>query len=129
MKGSQYSQHSHRPQRLADDIRSRLGEIISQMADRRVGFATVTEVILSPDLRHARVYVSVLGPEEAQRQGLQALAGAHNYLRRELASQLALRYTPELAFELDRGFEQTQRVEELLRRAKRRTPNSGGAAP
>src|SRR5438876_11988343 len=96
----------HRLERLADDIRTELAAIISRMGDPRVGFATVTEVHVSPDLRHARVLVSVLGDDEAQRKSLGVLTAARAYLRHELSQSLPLRYTPELALELDRGFEQ-----------------------
>ena len=110
----------HRHQRLADEVRVHLGRVISGMGDRRIGFATVTEVDLSPDLRHARARISILGDEEAQKRGLEAIESAKHYVRHELAKAIALRYVPELAFSLDRGFEQTARVEELLRRARRR---------
>ena len=67
---------SHRAERLADELRVQLGQLISRMRDPRVGFATVTGVRLSPDLRHARVQVSVLGGEEAQQQSLRCLEAA-----------------------------------------------------
>ena len=110
---------SHRTERLADEMRMQLGLIISRMGDPRVGFATVTEVQLSPDLRYARVLVSVLGEEDARKKSLETLEAARSYLRHELAKHLALRFTPDLAFVLDRGFEQVSRVEELLRRANK----------
>lgn len=110
---------SRRSERLADELREQLGQLISRMADPRIGFATVTGVRLSPDLRHARIQVSVLGAEEVQQKSLARLEAARNYLRHELAVHLALRFTPDLNFELDRGFEYTSRVEELLRRAKK----------
>lgn len=112
---------SHRADRLADELRVQLSQIIGRMRDPRIGFATLTGVRLSPDLRHARVHVSVLGTEEAQQQSLRCLAAARRYLRHELAQHLAFRFTPELTFELDRGFEHTSRVEDLLRRAKKKT--------
>ena len=115
---------SHRAERLADELRMQLGQLISRMRDPRVGFATVTGVRLSPDLRHARVQVSVLGGEEAQQQSLRCLEAARRYLRHELAEHLALRFTPDLMFELDRGFEHTSRVEKLLRRARKKTARS-----
>ena len=111
---------SHRAQRLADEVRMQLGQIVSRMRDPRIGFATVTEVRLSPDLRHARVSVSVLGAEQVQQASLKCLEAARSYIRHELAQHLALRFTPELTFELDRGFEQVSRVEELLRRTNKK---------
>ncbi len=112
----------HRSERLGDEVRMELGRIVSRMADPRVGFATVTEVQMSPDMRYARVFVSVLGDDAAQKKSIEALESAKSYLRHELAGQVALRYIPELVFTLDRGFEQTARVEELLRRARKRRP-------
>ncbi len=106
-----------------------LGRIISRMGDPRIGFATVTEVHLSSDLSHARVHVSVLDDEAGQKKSLEALESARNYLRHELAQCLALRFTPELAFALDRGFEQTTRVEELLRRAKAKSKPKESTPP
>jgi len=108
---------SHRAERLADELRAALSVIVSGMADPRIGFVTVTGVRLSPDLRHARVMVSVLGDEAQQRASLKRLEAARQYLRHELAQEVALRFTPELSFELDLGVEYSQRVDELLRRA------------
>ncbi len=110
---------SHRAERLADELRMQLGQVIGRMDDPRIGFATVTEVRLSPDLRHARVQVSVLGAEEAQQQSLKCLQAASAFLRHQVARQLTLRFTPELSFELDRGAEYIERVEELLRRSRK----------
>lgn len=110
---------SHRPERLADQLRAELGRIISQMADPRIGMATVTEVHLSPDLRHARVHVAIHGDDAVQKRGVGALEAARNYLRHKLAETAAVRFTPELLFVLDRGFDAVTRVEELLRRAKK----------
>ena len=113
----------HRAERLADELRTQLSGIVAEMGDPRIGLATVTGVELSPDLRHACVLVSVLGDEQAQRQSIRQLQAARHYVRRQLAQELALRFTPELTFELDRGLEYTERVEELLRRVeKQRRP-------
>ncbi len=110
---------SHRSGRLAHEIRIQLAQIVNRMADPRVGLASVTEVRLSPDLRHAHVLVSVLGREEEQQRSLMALEAARHYLRHQLAGELQLRFTPDLTFELDRSFEATSRVDELLHRAKK----------
>jgi ribosome-binding factor A len=110
---------SHRAERLADELRMQLGQILGRLNDPRIGFATVTEVRLSPDLRHARVHVSVLGDADAQRKSLECLEAARAYLRKEVARHLTLRFTPELSFELDRGAEYIERVEELLRRSRK----------
>src|SRR3954467_7447432 len=72
--------------------------ITSELKDPRVGFVTVTSVDTSTDLRHARVYVSVLGDETRRRLSMEALENAHGYLQRRVASQLRIKNTPQLAF-------------------------------
>lgn len=110
----------HRAERLAEAIREELGRLIaSEVGDPRVGLTTVTAVRLSPDLRHARVYVSVIGEKKEEQASLRGLEAAARFLRRELARALALHHVPELSFELDRTPQQAERVEELLRRAKK----------
>jgi ribosome-binding factor A len=73
-------------------------------------------VKISPDLRHARVFVSVLGSEDEQRATMEGLASAKSHLRSDLGRQVRMKYLPELIFELDHSPEEAQRMEELLRR-------------
>lgn len=109
----------HRHQRLAEQIRVEVAEMVEgELKDPRIGSATVTRVELSPDLRHGRVLVSVLGSENAQRETLEGLASAAGYLRYELSRRLPLRRAPELVFVLDRGLEEAERVERLLQDLK-----------
>ncbi len=106
---------------MADLIRQSLAELLERaVKDPRIGFATVTEVHLTGDLRLARVYVSILGGEERREQGMEGLTAAKNFLRHELAQRLRLRYTPEIEFHLDRSQEFSDRIDELLRRTKGR---------
>jgi len=106
----------YRTDRLADQIRSEVAEMIEgELKDPRIGFATVTRVELSPDLRHGRVLVSVMEEEEAQQETIAGLASSAGFIRRELAQRLRLRRAPELVFVLDRGPEEAERVERLLR--------------
>jgi ribosome-binding factor A len=107
------SQRTERVQKLARQV---LGEEIQSLKDPRVGFATVTAVRISPDLRHARVFVSVLGTEDEQKQTMKGLKSATPHLRAELGRQMRMKYLPELTFELDHGVEDAERVETLLRR-------------
>jgi ribosome-binding factor A len=88
--------------------------------DPRLGFCTATEVRLSDDLRHARVFVSVLGDEAARNDSLRALAHAAGFIKRELGQRVKLRYIPELRFELDSTLDEAERLEQLLR------PQTGG---
>jgi len=112
--------HGHRAERLADRIRAEVAEIISgELKDPRIGFATVTSVDLSPDLRHARVCVSVLGSPDEQQKSLQGLASATGYVRHELGLRLGVKRTPELAFVLDHTAEVGERLETLLEKLKK----------
>ena len=90
------------------------GAITSELKDPRVGFVTVTAVETSPDLRRARVFVSVLGNPGQRRRSLQALAGAHGYLQRRVNEQLHIKNTPTLEFVHDDTAERSQRINELL---------------
>ena len=84
--------------------------------DPLIGFVTITGVDMSPDLRHARVYYSVLGDEEQKRESGKGIRRAAKYIRGLIAERLELRYTPSLRFELDETAEKAQRIEELLRK-------------
>jgi ribosome-binding factor A len=111
--------HGHRHERLASQIREEVAEMIAgELKDPRIGFATVTHVELTPDLRHGRVLVSVLGDEESQRETLEGLSSAAGYVRYEITRRLRLRRVPELVFALDRGAEEGQKVETLLQKLK-----------
>ncbi len=101
-------------------LRHELQRLIQQeVKDPRIGFATVTEVQTSPDLRHARVFVSVLAGDDEARGALRALQEARAYLRRELATRTELRYVPQLDFDRDTTLERASRIDALLREAKR----------
>jgi ribosome-binding factor A len=105
----------HRRDRLADLIRAEVAEMtVGELKDPRIGFVTVTRVDLSPDLHHGRILVSVLGNEESRRETLASLSSAVGYVRHELGRRLRLRRTPELVFVLDRGAEESEKVERLM---------------
>lgn len=109
-----------RTDRVNAQLRDELQELIQQeVKDPRVGFATVTAVETSPDLRHARVFVSIMGSSEDGEIALRALTDARAYLRHELAARTALRYVPELSFTRDISLERASRIDALLREAKR----------
>lgn len=105
------SQRTEKVQKLARQV---LGELIGELKDPRIGFATVTTVRITPDLRHARVWVSVLGSEEEQKATIEGLDSAKPRLRKELGHQMRLKYLPELIFELDHQIDEAIRVEKLL---------------
>jgi ribosome-binding factor A len=84
------------------------------VSDPRIGFVTVTAVETSPDLRHARVYVSVLGSDAEREGSLAGLRSAHGLLQRHVADELRLKNTPQLDFVEDDTARRAERVERLL---------------
>jgi ribosome-binding factor A len=108
---------TERMRRVNEAIREALAEALGKLKDPRIGFVTVTGVETSPDLRQARVYVSVLGSERKRERTLAGLASAHAVLQARLASELRLKRTPQLAFEYDptveRGVRMSQLIDEL----------------
>jgi ribosome-binding factor A len=108
---------SDRMRRVDEAVRDVLGDAIAtDLQDPRVGFVTVTAVKTSPDLRHARVYVSVLGDQAARSASLEGLRSAHGVLQRALATELRLKHTPMLTFEYDESIDRGMRITELIER-------------
>ncbi len=104
-----------RPHQVADLLRAELASIIQHsLRDPRVGFVTLTEVRLSPDLKSARVFVSVLGDEAREDEALSALRRASGFLRRELAGRVSLRQVPRLSFQPDPSLRQGARIDTIL---------------
>jgi ribosome-binding factor A len=110
-----------RMRRVDEAIRQVIGDAVAgDLKDPRVGFTTVTDVRTSPDLRHARVYVSVLGPgggpsEAHEREAtLEGLRSAHGYLQARLAGELHLKRTPTLEFSYDDTTDRAMRLERLI---------------
>jgi ribosome-binding factor A len=103
--------------RVDEAVRAVLGDAITKhLKDPRVGFVTVTDVHTSADLRHARVYVSVLGDEAAREASLEGLRSAHGVLQRALAAELQLKHTPTLTFSYDESIDRGMRITELIER-------------
>lgn len=106
---------THRPQRVATALQAELARLIQfAMHDPRLGFVTITGVDVSPDLRHARVHVSILGDEARATAALEALDHARGWLRHELAHSLEMRRVPDLDFRLDLSGERGRRIEAVL---------------
>jgi ribosome-binding factor A len=95
-------------------VREVLAEAVGELRDPRIGFVTVTHVKTSPDLRHAVVYVSVLGSESKREQTLAGLEAAHGVLQARIAHELRLKRTPQLAFEYDESVERGVRMSQLI---------------
>jgi ribosome-binding factor A len=103
-----------RMRRVNEAIKEVLSEAIGSLLDPRIGFVTVTGVETSPDLRHARVFVSVLGSERKRERTLEGLASAHGVLQARLADELRMKRTPQLVFEYDPTVERGVRISQLI---------------
>ena len=104
-----------RPERVAEEFREILAEEIPQLKDPRVGFVTVTRVEVTPDLRRATIFYTVLGKDADHQRTRAGLASARAHLRSQLGHQVRLKFTPELEFREDVGLASVERVSELLR--------------
>jgi len=127
---------SHRPDRVGDQIRQELSELLSRGAvhDPGIGFITLTRVKVSPDLQLARVYYTTMGDEEARKQTAKALERATGFFRRQVGERLQLRRVPELKFQFDESIGHQDRVEQILRdlheeEERRKTTVAGSDPP
>ncbi len=115
MKGS-----SRRPEQVAENIRQVIADALTRdVRDPRVGFVTLTSVVVTADLSHAKIRVSVQGDEDAKQQAMEGLRSASGFLRTKVAKALTTRTVPDLHFELDRGLEHAARINEVLASLKR----------
>lgn len=106
---------TERMRRVNEVIREVLGDAIaSELDDPRIGFVTVTAVDTAPDLRSARVYVSVLGDETERERTLAGLGASHGLLQSRIAREMRIKYTPTLSFHYDDGPERGVRMAQLL---------------
>jgi ribosome-binding factor A len=106
---------SRRPEQVAETLRQVITDTLArEVRDPRVGFVTVTGVLVTSDLSHARVMVSVPGEAADKTRAIEGLQSAAGFLRSRAARSLTTRTVPELHFELDRGLEHAARINELL---------------
>ena len=106
-----------RSQRVACDLKIQLSDIIQkEIKDPLVGFVTITDVVITPDMKHAKVFVSRIGDEGDREAILNALTAASGFIRSELARNLKLRRIPELSFRWDDSIERGARLLELIDR-------------
>ncbi|HZS53521.1 MAG TPA: 30S ribosome-binding factor RbfA [Bryobacteraceae bacterium] len=119
---------THRAERISEALREELGELIAyELSDPRIQDAAVTEVLVSPDKRHAQVRLHFhTAAREQQQETIQALDGARHFLRRQLAERLNLFRVPELHFEADIGSSASPKMEHLLKRIRRGRPRDSG---
>jgi ribosome-binding factor A len=108
-------QPSRRPQRLALQIQHEVSLMISRhMKDHRVGFVTVTGVQMSPDLRHAQVFVSMMGSEDEKKMSLDTLNHAAGWIRHELGQRIRTRFLPDIVFLNDTSQDYGERIDKLI---------------
>jgi ribosome-binding factor A len=118
---------SRRQRQVAELLHEEISLLIQRRArDPRLGFVTVTGVEMSPDLRVAHVYVSVLGSGGDAQQSLESLRRAAGFFRRELSASLSLRYLPELNFRPDDTLERGLRIDQLLDSLQEETSQGDG---
>jgi ribosome-binding factor A len=118
MKAQRIAKIDHEIQRI-------VGTLVSQeLADPRLAFVTVTRAEVSDDLRHCKIFVSVIGDRHQARQSLDALTHAARFLRGELGRKIDLRYTPELVFVEDRSVERAIALAKTLREAAAQSASS-----
>lgn len=104
-----------RSQRMRQEFKRETSDILRTMKDPRIGFVSVTDVEVSRDLRHAKIFVSIYGDEEEKMNTLAALTHAQGYVRTALGQRVRLRHTPEILFKLDDSIERGDRINRLLR--------------
>ena len=111
----------HHLKRLSEALKDEIGALLEgELGDPRIGLCNVTEVLLAPDGKSARVFIQVAGDDEEATKTLKAIEAAKGYIRHELLERLGVRHVPELNFILDRSQEIGARIDELLGRTKKR---------
>jgi ribosome-binding factor A len=103
-----------RMRRINEVLREVIGAAIAELSDPRIGFVTVTSVDTSPDLRAAKVYVSVLGSEQERGETLEGLRSSHGVLQAKIAAETRMKRTPTLSFHYDETVEKGVRISRLL---------------
>ncbi|MCS7016236.1 MAG: 30S ribosome-binding factor RbfA [Gemmatales bacterium] len=119
-----------RLERVAEVVRRVVSQtVLLELNDPRIRHVTITRAEVTPDLQHARVYVSIMGSEQEQRECLEALRKARGYIQHKLAQQLTTRYIPTLQFRLDKGVKNSFEVAAILRREQEAQEKSAAPAP
>ena len=108
-----------RAERVATLIKEEVSDILrTEVSDPRIGFTSVTDVEISPDLKFVKIFVSVYGDEEKKKETMQGLKSATKFIRGELAERINLRLVPEIIFKRDDSIERGSRVLALMARLK-----------
>ncbi|NLM36494.1 MAG: 30S ribosome-binding factor RbfA [Firmicutes bacterium] len=115
-----------RAERLAVLIKEELGNILQKdLKDPRIGFASITNVRVSRDISHAKIYVSVFGDKQRQTATMEGLESAKGYIRSELGKRIRMRYVPEISFVFDNSLEEGAKVLSLLDEIKKEGGEDG----
>lgn len=115
---------SRRTRQVGEFLREELTDIIRRdVKDPRIGFMSITRVDVTPDLRYAAVYISVLGTDEERSETLKALVSASGFIRHTLKPRLRMRQIPELEFRDDRSMEHAEKIARTLREINSATPS------
>ncbi|MBN1204967.1 MAG: 30S ribosome-binding factor RbfA [Myxococcaceae bacterium] len=115
------STHS-RPERVGQEIQAAIGQILArgELRDPRIGYITITGVKVSPDLRVARVFYSMMGTEQERQETQKGLDAAKGYVRREVTSAVNLRVSPEIFFTFDESVGEGDKIDRLLREVRQK---------
>lgn len=113
--------------RISEEIKKEVSDIIrNEIKDPRVSvLCSIVSVNTTPDLKYAKVYVSILGNDNEKDETYKGLKSASGYIRKELSSRLNLRYTPELVFEIDKSIEHGANISKILEDIKRKEEGEG----
>ena len=115
--------------RVAEGLREEISSMLEgELSDPRIGFCHVTEVVMNPASKSARVFLAVDGGEEIEEQTVVALQAAKGFIRHELKERMGLQRVPELSFHVDRKEKLQGRIDELLHRAERRARKGASAS-
>ncbi len=120
----------YRDLRIADAIKDTVADIITtKISDPGIGFVTITRCTVSPDYRHATIYLSILGDDRRRADGLEHIRHAAGYIRHQLGKRLRLRYLPQLNFALDELLEQQNRIGHILNELQHHPPHPDTGYP
>ena len=119
----------YRQARLGEQIAMEVSDLLrTRVKDPRVGFASITRVEVSGDLRYAKIFVSVMGENEEKKGTIEALSHATGFIRHELAARLTIRFMPEITFKLDNSIEQGAHVLGLIRQIEEQEAQKAAGA-
>jgi len=115
-----------RSEKVADLIRKEVSQmLVKTVKDPRIGFVTITRVMVTEDCRLAKVYFSVTGTPEEKKQSMQGLDSAKGYIQRELGRRISLRYTPKIMFQFDPSIEYAIHIEEIFHQLQKEREKNG----